>query len=96
VGAISRWRIELPPENKQFDLNTLRDVVMKLNYASREGGEVLRIAANEVAQRHLPGSGCRLFDIRDELPDAWVILQQPMPHEHIHGHSDHRLGTFRS
>ena len=62
--AISRWRIELPPETNQFELNTLTDVVMILNYTSRDGGEDLRIAANETAQRHLPGAGWSFFDIR--------------------------------
>ena len=37
-GAVSRWRIELPPENNYFDLDTLTDVVLHLNYTAREGG----------------------------------------------------------
>ena len=45
LGAVSRWRIELPPENNYFDLDTLSDVVLHLNYTAREGGEVLRDAA---------------------------------------------------
>jgi hypothetical protein len=73
-GAVSRWRIELPPENNYFDLEMLSDVVLRLNYTAREGGEMLRRAANEVAQRHLPGDGWCLFDVRHDVPDAWRLF----------------------
>jgi hypothetical protein len=86
-GAVSRWRIELPQENNQFDIDTLSDVVLHLSYTAREGGEELRVAANEVAQRHLPGSGVRFFDFRHELPDAWHRFRQP----HQDGQSKRQL-----
>ena len=57
LGAVSRWRIELPPENNFFDMDTLSDVVLNLNYTAREGGDVLRRAANEVAQCHVATAG---------------------------------------
>ena len=76
TGAISQWRIAVPPENNQFDLKTLTDVVIHLQYTSREGGNVLRRAANEVAQRKLPGNGWRLFDLRQDFADAWSVFQQ--------------------
>ncbi|GAA2208044.1 hypothetical protein GCM10009850_035020 [Nonomuraea monospora] len=75
AGAVSRWRLELPPENNRFDLGTVSDVVMHLNYTAREGGARLRRAATEIAQRHLPGDGIRYFDVRQDLPDAWYQLQ---------------------
>ncbi|WP_437827895.1 neuraminidase-like domain-containing protein [Sorangium sp. So ce1153] len=76
AGAVSRFRVELPPENNQWSLDTLGDFVLHLNYTAREGGEVLRHAANRYAQRHLPGAGVRLIDIRHELPDAWHAFQE--------------------
>ena len=75
MGAVSRWRIELPPENNYFDFDTLTDAVLSLNYTAREGGEPLRRAANASAQRHLPGDGWRFFDVRHEFPDAWQLLR---------------------
>jgi hypothetical protein len=75
AGAVSRWRIELPAENNRFNLDTVSDVVMHLNYTAREGGAGLRRAANEIAQRHLPGGGLRYFDVRHDMPDAWYRLQ---------------------
>jgi hypothetical protein len=74
-GAVSCWRIELPPENNYYPMETLTDVVVHLNYTSREGGEMLRRVASEVAQKHLPGSGWCYFDVRHEFPDAWQLLR---------------------
>ena len=75
MGAVSRWRIELPPENNYFDLDTLTDFVIRLGYTAREGGEPLRQAAFAAAHRHLPGDGWRFFEVRHEFPDAWQQLR---------------------
>jgi hypothetical protein len=74
LGVVSRWRIELPRENNFFDMDTLTDVILNMNYTSREGGDVLRRAANEAAQCHVR-KGWTLFDIRNEFPDAWHAFQ---------------------
>jgi hypothetical protein len=74
LGAVSRWRIELPRDNNFFDMDTLTDVVFSLNYTSREGGDVLREAANEAAQCHVRNSWS-LFDVRSEFPDAWSLFR---------------------
>ena len=76
-GAVSRWRLELPPENNYFDLDTVSDVVLHLNYTAREGGDVLRAAARDDARRRLPGDGLRLFDIRHDFPDALPAAWRP-------------------
>ena len=73
-GAVSRWRIELPPENNYFDLDTLTDTIIRLNYTAREGGDLLRRAANNSAHWHLPGDGWHFFDVRNEFPDGWQLL----------------------
>jgi hypothetical protein len=74
-GAVSRWRIELPPKNNFFDMETLSDVIMHLNYTAREGGDILRKAADAVAQKHLPGSGWTFLDVRHDFPDAWEAFR---------------------
>ncbi|MEU5402910.1 neuraminidase-like domain-containing protein [Streptomyces sp. NPDC005963] len=70
-GAVSRWRIEMRPENNRFDLDTVADVVLHLNYTAREGGDGLRTAAEESSRRRLPGSGVRYFDVRYDMTAAW-------------------------
>lgn len=77
-GAVSRWRVELPLENNHFDMETLSDVILHLNFMAREGGENLRRAANDCAQQNLPGAGVRFFDIRHEFPEAWQLLTAAM------------------
>ena len=81
-GAVSRWRIEMWPENNQFDLDTVADVVLHLNYTAREGGDIMRHSANEIAQRHLPGAGLRYFDIRHDMPEAWHQFHNHQPAHH--------------
>ncbi|PFJ40214.1 insecticidal toxin complex protein [Priestia megaterium] len=78
-GAVSRWRIELPLENNQFDFETLSDVILHMKFTAREGGEILRKAANECAQENLPGAGIRLFDVKNEFPDVWNTFSNPFP-----------------
>jgi hypothetical protein len=73
-GAASHWRIELPIENNHFDMETLSDLVLHLNFTAREGGDNLRKAANECAQKNLPDAGVRFFDVKREFPEAWHLL----------------------
>lgn len=73
-GAVSRWRFELPHENNFFEIDSLSDVVMHLNYTSREGGELLRRAARAASARDLPGAGWRLFDLRTNSLHSFASL----------------------
>jgi hypothetical protein len=83
-GAVSRWRIELPPENNFFDLDSLSDVILHLNYTAREGGDVLRKAASEVAQANIPDDGRRVFDLKREMPDEWSKLMAECGRQRFH------------
>jgi len=76
TGAISRWRIELPRENNFFDFESLSDLLLHVNYTAREGGALLRQAANLHVQDRLPGAGIRLLDLRQDMPDAWPVFEQ--------------------
>jgi hypothetical protein len=84
MGAVSRWRIELPPDNNYFDPETLTDTVLHINYTAREGGERLRQAASEAARRKLPGDGWAFFDIRHDFPDAWELFRRTRSGEEHH------------
>lgn len=103
AGAVSHWRIELPPENNQFDFDTLTDVIMRVSYTAREGGSRLRAAATAAACCRLPGDGLRLFDVRHEFPDSWPGLRRrddPQhdrdddPRHHRKGDRDHYRGDW--
>jgi hypothetical protein len=81
AGAVSRWRIELPPETNFFDLASLSDAVLHLNYTAREGGDALAAAAAKAARCRLPGDGLCLFDVRRDLSGVWPGLQRQHGHE---------------
>jgi hypothetical protein len=85
-GAVSRWRIEMPRENNYFDMESLSDFVVHLNYTSREGGERLLHAARKAADCRLPGQGWCLFDLRHDFADAWELF-----HGRRDGDEDKRL-----
>jgi Tc toxin complex TcA C-terminal TcB-binding domain len=76
TGAVSRWRIELPPENNQFDFDSLSDLIMHLNFTAREGGPEFARESNALAQAHVPGDGWRFFDVRHEMPEVWNVLRK--------------------
>jgi len=70
-------------DNNQFDMETLSDLVLHLNFTAREGGENLRKVANECAQKHLPDAGVRFFDVERDFPEAWHLFASEKPcHSH--------------
>lgn len=47
AGVISKWRLELASNFRQFDYDTLSDVILTLRYTARDGGDKLRLAAEQ-------------------------------------------------
>ena len=78
-GPVGNWRIDLPKENNYFDLHTVSDLILKIAYTAKEGGDMLRKAAGESAKRYLPGNARRLFDLRNDKPDAWFQFESSDP-----------------
>ncbi|MFN0168683.1 MAG: neuraminidase-like domain-containing protein [Bryobacteraceae bacterium] len=76
MGGASRWRVEVPPENNYFDIQTMTDFNLRLGLISREGGPLLRRAAQAASKMRLPGDGWRLIDVEHEFPDAWHQLTE--------------------
>ena len=77
-GVISRWRIELPENIRQFDYQTISDVVLHLKYTARDGGKALHTEAekslNEVLKTDAGKIQSRLFSLRHEFPTEWHKL----------------------
>ena len=79
AGAISEWQLELPAGVRQFDFDTISDVILHLRYTAREGGELLRKEAvahlrERLAEAQTAGS-VRLFSLRHEFPTEWARFQ---------------------
>lgn len=53
TGVISQWRLELPKEFRQFDYNTISDVIFHINYTARDGGDPFKEAVNNSLQNSL-------------------------------------------
>lgn len=82
-GAISTWRIELQNEFRQFDYDTIADMVLHLKYTSREGGALLSHAAVKSlkeAIRDLEKQPImRLFNLRQEFASEWYRFLNAPP-----------------
>lgn len=66
-GVISEWRIALPRDFRQFDYDTISDVILHIRYTAREGGDPLRAGAIHRLKQLVndaQAAGCaRLFSI---------------------------------
>ena len=88
AGAISEWRIEMPKDTNAFSFDTVTDVVMKVNYTARDGGEELRSEARQelgldpgTPSREPPPAIRRMFSLRHEFAVEWArFLQSADPH----------------
>ncbi len=88
-GVISTWQLELPMPLRQFDYQTISDVVLHLRYTARGGGSALRTAAVDDLTAQLTTMEVeqgvrglfRLLSARYELGDAWqsFLYAQPDP-----------------
>jgi len=86
AGAISEWRIEMPPDCNAFDFNTITDVVLRISYTARDGGIGLQNAARAELQLGTPpraddrsrGPFHRMFSLKHEFATEWFrFLQMP-------------------
>ena len=75
-GAVSEWQLELPNDVRQFDYDTITDVIFHIRYTAREGGGLLKKAAvsnlnDRISAAQTTGS-VRFFSIRHEFPSEWA------------------------
>ncbi len=92
AGAISEWKIELPKNFRQFDYDTISDVLLHMRYTAREGGVPLRQAAEGTLKTRLQSlvlgsqsgaaAGTRegllhVLSAAQDAPDAWYEFLHP-------------------
>jgi hypothetical protein len=81
---VSSWRLELPQQFRQFDYNTISDVVLHVRYTARDGGmSFASVVAGQLkdlmAAMLVDAQNAGLyqgFDVRREFPDEWHLLRQ--------------------
>jgi len=75
AGVISKWKIELPNKFRQFDYNTISDIIINLAYTSNEGGNGLKDAAESHIENVLSNSEryshYALFDLKHDFAQEW-------------------------
>jgi hypothetical protein len=57
AGVISTWQIDLPIETNRFARSSISDVVLRILYTARDGGDTARVAALEARQDNLRKQG---------------------------------------
>lgn len=88
AGAISSWHIELPDKLRQFDYDTISDVVIHLSYTAREGVSTFKDKVEkkltDALNKMLVGKDkkekglSRIFSARHEFPNEWHQFFQLM------------------
>jgi hypothetical protein len=110
AGVISRWMITMPQVCNAFDFDTITDVVLKLSYTSRYGGDLMRGQAFAAAilpalPQQTPGpvvgslpkqtNRDRLFSVKHEFPSEWYGLLHPASSTAAYGQMPMRITTDR-
>ncbi|MEP6934849.1 MAG: hypothetical protein ABI988_13070, partial [Nitrospirota bacterium] len=86
AGVISSWSVELTRDRnlRQFDYDTIADVILHLRYTAREDqGDFRQAAVDHLNIDILPSAGTdlpllRLFDLKHEFPTQWYALFHPV------------------
>jgi hypothetical protein len=73
AGVISRWRVEIPNEIPQFDLESISDVVLHIRYTCREAGHLKTDAVTHVKEDILQAqdSMLQLFCVNYDFATPW-------------------------
>ena len=75
AGAESTWKLELPAEFRQFDYNTIHDVIFHVRYTARQGGAQLggqAVANLQTLIEEANTSGLvQLFSLKHDFPSEW-------------------------
>jgi hypothetical protein len=73
AGAISTWKIELPSGFRQFDYQTITDVIVHISYAAQQDDALRQIVEQKngtLAKALQSQPLARLFSLRQEFPSA--------------------------
>lgn len=74
--AGSEWQLTLPSDVRQFDFDTISDVLLHVRYTAREGGDAFRAAAVQNLQHKIDKAqtvgSVRLMSVRHEFPTEWA------------------------
>ena len=86
--VFSQWKLELPKEFRQFDYDTISDVILHINYTAQPGSENFKNAAIDylgTTMRDAAKSGLAImFGTKHDFPNSWHTFLRPASDESIH------------
>lgn len=75
AGAVSAWKLELPKDFRQFDYDTISDVILHIRYTARQGGAQIRDKAVEHIRKIMSEADSSrlalLFSLKHDFPIEW-------------------------
>ncbi|MWC30646.1 neuraminidase-like domain-containing protein [Paenibacillus sp. MMS18-CY102] len=80
TGAVSSWTLNLPPETNRFDFANISDIIVKIQYTAKDGGNDF---ANNVKQllhadsAPYPYTPAKIMDLKQAFPSNWFALFSP-------------------
>jgi hypothetical protein len=77
AGAISRWTITLDPRDNAFDVSTLSDFVLTLEYEGDQGSAALVDLARDAVDKALPQHGAVLLWLDAGHATEWARFLHP-------------------
>ena len=81
AGVYSRWRLDLPFENNNFDYETISDVMLTIRYTAREGGADFQNEAKKTLQLR---QAIKLLSMKHHFNDIWQkLINDSSQVEHI-------------
>jgi hypothetical protein len=84
AGVISKWRLELPDGFRQWDYDTMTDVLMRIRFYS-DGNDKLKKPAGDSVLAYIKSVEDRsrdeglfsAFDLKNDFSDAWYTANHP-------------------
>ncbi|CAG7645464.1 hypothetical protein ACFQI7_25730 [Paenibacillus allorhizosphaerae] len=81
AGTLSTWKLELPSKFRQFDYNTISDVILHIRYTARQGGGLLRDKAyghlrDKVREANTSGL-VLMLSLKHDFPSEWHLFITP-------------------
>ncbi|HTU15977.1 MAG TPA: neuraminidase-like domain-containing protein [Solirubrobacterales bacterium] len=79
IGAVSTWRLDLPPSQNRIDLRELEDVILNMTFTSRDGGAAFR---ERVGAAMPPHRGSLLVDVppvTGTVTDRAAVVPDSLP-----------------
>ena len=88
AGIISTWALSFPAACNQFDISTVSDVILHINYTALYDGNLANTAKLSL-QDKLPEFGTMLLSPKQDFPDSWNLMDNVDPQMNFEIRKEH-------